>query len=306
MIRYICSGRIPENSFFSFLCHANPDRLLDLGETSEACSGEYSAILSDISIGRISKKTGGSRLEASQKVLLEEKEKHFEGAVSVLDLGGSDGVTSLDLLQVLKEKDSNSTVSSADLYHWLYKYQAGCVAEYRGKNGQPALLKMGRLGLRLPQRSDGVRKFSPFSWISRGYLSLSGFRNAMKKTKEIPLVNPRCLGVEGLQFLEMDARIYDKNLKNKFHMIRVSNFLNNGYFNAPTIEGILGHLHRYLEDSGLLLVSRNVQEGASEIEHGSVWQKTKGGFQFQRDFGKGSEIKLLVDALRPEGSKCVA
>jgi len=55
-----------------------------------------------------------------------------------------------------------------------------------------------------------------------------------------------------------------------------------------------------LHEDGCLVVSRNVDTPAGEVEDGSVWLKRVNRFEPVADFGSGSEIKAIVDDWRVE------
>jgi hypothetical protein len=95
--------------------------------------------------------------------------------------------------------------------------------------------------------------------------------------------------------MELDCLVRNDDLIGCFGAIRASNILNLSYFLVPELSCAIGHLHAYLQDGGCLVVSRNDEEAAGEIENGSVWLKESRRFRWLQDFGSGSEIKSVVD-----------
>jgi hypothetical protein len=75
--------------------------------------------------------------------------------------------------------------------------------------------------------------------------------------------------------------------------------LNLGYFDADQLQCAIGNLHCYLQEEGCLVVSRNHDDAEGETENGSVWVKRGKRFSWVEDFGRGSEIKPIVDGWRP-------
>ena len=71
-----------------------------------------------------------------------------------------------------------------------------------------------------------------------------------------------------------------------------------GYFESAQIITAITHLHAYLSQGGCLVVSRNVDGPAGEVENGSVWLKQADRFERVADFGNGSEVKAIVDNWR--------
>ncbi len=298
MIKYICSGVVPRSRIMKRLCYPNIDRLLQLSAMKwsekdravEKMSGEFSAILSDICINGVWKRTLPGRLKETEHLLCTCLKDRNDREIRFLDLGGADGVTTLDALNALRRNHiTNIRVCLADLYFWLLRYQKGPVAEYRSTDGKPVMLRMGRFGLRL---------WNPHSSrLARYYLSLSKFRERMEVNAEIPLVNPLVLAEPALTILEMDCLHRNVNLTGTMDAIRASNILSPVYFTHEQILDIVSHLHAYLRKHGYLIVSRNFDSAdGEETAHGSLWRKEDNTFIHIEDFGKGSEIKTLIAA----------
>src|SRR5204863_9641493 len=95
--------------------------------------------------------------------------------------------------------------------------------------------------------------------------------------------------------LEWDVLRLHPTLVARFHTVRASNVLNHSYFSASQIETALSHLHAYLLNGGLLLISRSRLSGEGEVDHGTIWRKQADRFVRVHSFGAGSEIAELVD-----------
>lgn len=110
----------------------------------------FSRVLHDVRIGGAWKRTNRGRLRQTEEMLCKHVRLHTEERVSILDLGASDGITTVELVRAIR-RARGSTVSAylADLNLWLRRYRIGRLVEYRATDGEPILARLGRIGLRL-------------------------------------------------------------------------------------------------------------------------------------------------------------
>jgi hypothetical protein len=280
---------------------ADPDLLqtiaerCDLGEASDALSNQFSRVLHDIRMAGAWKRTDRGRLRQTEEMIGRHLAGRFRDKTELLDLGASDGITSLDALRSLQNRIGGEVrVVLADINLWLLRYRRGPVVEYRASNGEPVMVRVGRLGLRLSgSRRRLNERQDP---LARAYLGLLGFRRSMRFDARLSLVNPIVRSEKCIEIMELDCLIRDEALVGRFSAVRASNVLNLGYFTPPQVMQVVGHIHAYLQDGGCLIVSRNRdQEKGREIEDGSIWLRNGAGFSWVADFGAGSEIRFVVE-----------
>lgn len=284
---------------------ADPDLLLEILETAESSrdyarqsdlSKLFSQILHDVRMGGAWKRTGSKRLVKTEQILKQHLPAERHSNVSLLDLGASDGITTLELLQSFRQAGYDRvSICATDLNLWLYRFRLGPLTEYRASDGEPIMVRLGPLGLRLAKHRRDIGSSDLFSaW----YLRSKAIRDSMQLDTRIGLVNPLVRSEPDIMFSELNCLERSDMFVGKFMAARASNVLNLGYFQPAQLASAVTHLHAYLRQEGCLVVSRNVDTPAGEVENGSVWLKRDNRFERVSDFGNGSEIKDIIDNWR--------
>lgn len=282
---------------------ADPEALREIAERCAAgdaidpqLSDRFSRVLHDLRIGGTWKRTNRGRLARTEEVLCAHLPSRFRGDIALLDLGASDGVTTVELVRALRAAfGGNVQAHLADRDLWLFRYRRGAVVEYRAGDGEPILVRVGPFALRLARPRGNAGGTDP---LSQWYLKLHRLRRAMALDGRISLINPLAQGERGVTAIQMDCLVREESLVDRMSIVRASNLLNRDYFNAAQIDRALLHIHSYLRPGGCLVVSRNHDEEGGEIEHGSLWTKTGSGFSRIANFGRGSEIGDQIDRWR--------
>lgn len=281
---------------------ADPDFLLKITESVESgqdyarkrgLSQLFSRVLHDIRMGGAWKRTGPRRLPQTEQMLLKHLSLVHRDNVTLLDLGASDGITTLELLHAFRGAGYGEVSAYAtDLNIWLYRFCLGPFIEYRAGNGEPIMARIGPIGLRLAKNRHDIEGSDVFS---TRYLRSKRFRDAMRMDTRIALINPLVRREPSITVSELNCLERNDMFVNKFTAARASNVLNLGYFEPAQITTAIAHLHAYLHQDGCLVVSRNFDTPAGEVENGSVWLKRDNRFERVADFGSGSEVKGIVD-----------
>ena len=283
----------------------DPDALLNL-ETEyfsstadkEALSDRFSLILNDLRMAGAWKRTKRQRLKQAEEMLCLHIPPQLREDFLFLDIGASDGITTVEALRTIKRTFGEaSRAYAADLNIWLLRYRRGLIVEYRASNGEPIMVRIGPLGVRLSKSRCGSAE-PDYNPLAQLYLRCQNFRRSMSSDTRIPLVNPISRHEPGLTVIELDCLRREPSLINRISAIRASNILNLGYFYPAQLREAIGHLHAYLRDGGCLVISRNADTSAGESENGSVWIKESDHFRWMQNFGSGSEVKDIVDNWR--------
>jgi hypothetical protein len=303
MFQIVVSGALPASPGLRSRCLADPDSLLNIaqGESRLSCaedvSDRFSVILHDLRMGGAWKRTNRGRLKRTEEMLCTHLRPELcQGrALNFLDIGASDGTTTLDAVRALRRAFGGEVHAFlADRNIWLLRYRRGPIVEYRAGDGEPIMARIGPIGVRLARLRHGAQPDG--DPLARLYLQLKRFRASMQLDTRISLVNPAARSDPGITIMELDCLVCDASLKGSLSAIRASNVLNLGYFSPAQIRLTVGHLFAYLQEGGCLVISRNDDQPAGEVENGSVWLKNSGRFQWLQDFGSGSETKFVVDS----------
>jgi hypothetical protein len=303
MIQFIRSSLPLPRSGLGSRFLADPDLLKAIAErsgcsmTDAALSDQFSLVLHDVRMAGAWKRTNRDRLGETERMLCRHLDRGFPGELPVLDVGASDGVTSLDLLRALaSEFGPHAQVVLTDLNLWLFRYRLGPIVEYRASDGEPILVRIGRFGLRLSQPRRGTA--GGHGWLNRFYLGADWLRRRMRLAGRLALVNPLVGREARITVRELNCLARAEELVGIFVAARASNILNLGYFEPSQVAQAIGHLHSYLKERGCLVISRNRDTETGEVEDGSVWRREADRFVWLEDFGAGSEVRSTVDAWR--------
>lgn len=304
MIRYICRGAVPHDRLRRF-CYPSIDRLLKLSnckDSKNSCdlterSQAFSAILRHIRIGSTWKLTKSRRLLKTDRLLTDHLMDEHYSSLKFLDVGGSDGITTLETVNHLESVlGIPVTAYLSDRFLWLLRMKYGCFIEYITARGEPLMVRCGKVGLLLNSAEEDAGFIT--KWLASRYLALTRFRSLMRLTEKIPLVNPTVLASNKIKLLEMNIFHINPAFLNSMDLIRASNVLNLSYFTETQIAHAIGIMHSYLKINGHLLISRNSSEKSNEIECGSIWRKQEKAFVHLTDFNGGSEVRSIVEQYR--------
>ncbi len=307
-MHFVTSGRLPKNAALRARCIVNPDRLADLAQRframgpSEDLVDQFSFALHDLRMGGAYKRTNRGRLGETVRMLCAHVRPQFRHDLTLLDIGASDGITTVEAVRTLRQNLGGEVRAFvADLNICLLRYKRAQIVEYRAANGEPIMARCGPVGVLLARHRHNVEQSD--GPIAAFYLKQEGFRKAMTLDARISLVNPLAHAEPGVTVLQFDCLARSPDLVDRISAVRASNVLNLDYFARGQIEGAIANLHAYLRPEGCLVISRNGDQAAGEVENGSVWLKDNGRFTWAEDFGAGSEVKTVVDAWRAPGTE---
>lgn len=300
MIRLIVGTQPPKRKHSIFRrTLSDPDQLARIRDqfardpsSDTVLADRFSAVLHDLCMDGVWKTTSRGRLPLTERAICAHLHVDMEREITVLDLGASDGTTSLDLHRALSYAFGNRVrIVMADLNLSLHRYRKGPLVEYRTSNGTPVMARIGTIGLQLA--NDGRRKNA--NPLAAWYRECRALRNSMWFDFSISLIHPLVLAEPAIQTMELDCLLPQASLTDRFVCVRASNLLNRDYFSADNIRIAISNIHHYLQEGGCLLVSRNIRGLHGESENGSIWRKTGQRFTHLENFGSGSEIEAIVN-----------
>lgn len=306
MFKILWPGALP-NDKLQIIFHPSIDKLLEISNGRRYINvplpkkaAEFSAILRHLRIGNFWKYTKPHRLiEADRQLSTVLRDNKFK-KIDLLDVGASDGITTLDLVNYLTSKyDISANNYLVDRYLFIKRLERNHIVEYVTSDGQPIMVRIGPLAFMLRQ-SEFFAKYLPnlntlLNKLMRNYLNLTSYRSKMKLTAMIPLINPAVLRANNISLHEMDITDFDASLINSFDVIRASNIITKVYFSDNLINQVIDIFHHYLREGGFLLISRNMVCRNDDVEIGSIWCKSGKRFVHIADLTEPSEIMDIVN-----------
>jgi len=265
---------------------------------------QFSLALHNLRMAGVYKRTNPRRLPLTEAAILELVPNEFRDECRILDIGASDGITTVELLERLRASwGSGVSAVMADINLWVERYRLGPVLEYREASGDQVLVRLGDRAFRTVKEEPtekGLSRTKKLRGIARSsyWHFWRATRPWMRFAGRLSLVNPRAVTCPGLEPRVLNCLVRDDSLIEGFHCVRASNILNIDYFRRDQLRLALVSLHAYLKEGGGLVISRNEGDVAEETEHGTFWVKAGDQFVTRGNFGRGSEIKDLVDAFR--------
>jgi hypothetical protein len=282
------------------LYHPPLSRLAELSEgdagSLEARSREFSEILEDVLINGVWKRTGAGRLVELDRWVASNVSRPVPEPFEMLDVGGSDGITTLDSLGALREilgTDVRATI--LELQFRIRAFRLGFLRYYTTSGGSPLMVQAGPFGLLLEEiKATEGALFNPVIRALKRRLERTRPERRMAGGGEILLENPRVADCGRIAWREQDLFRFDPGLAGSFDFVRCCNVLNRRYFEDSRIVEAVGLLSGYLKRDGLLLVSRTVDGEAGTRHAASLWRKGEGGLRHVADLNGGSEVRQLV------------
>ncbi len=284
-----------------------PENLLELEQQFKACDSpeeidliakKFTQTVAALRIGHICKMTRWGRLDKSLSILADLVDP--SDAHRLLDIGVSDGITTLEAVRfLLEQRNCKVSAIGVDLHSELVRYQRCCLSEYRSGNGEPVLAQFGPFMMTIGAGASPGQPISRF--IAANYMRLRRMRSRLNEKTRISLVNPLARQSPQTSFEVQNIFERRNEWTNSFTIVRAANVLNRQYFSDSEILRALDNLFCYLHDGGILLISRNLapRESPHGEENGSFWSKTIKGFEFISDVGRGSCVADLVNRFRP-------
>lgn len=245
------------------------------------------------------KTTYGSRFSKINEQLLRLISAGSISARSVLDVGISSGVNTLELAESLGAHGYEASIVGTDILidAYLVRVLPGC----------DALVDASGFPLRFDLFGRGMKPWivqsdyrSGFFLVRKGinmlFRSLAARARAEhqgSKTTHVQLVAPRLLEDKNIVVCDDDITRFNPEFAARFDFVRAANVLNKGYFDDGALRGIIDNVREYLKPSaGSLLVLRTHE---NKENHGTLFKlDSDNRFVPLERFGTGSEIEYLV------------
>jgi hypothetical protein len=281
------------------------DLLIKLNEKShsdlaslESISAEFSRIMKNLKLNGVWKWTGRNRLVQMDNLLsrhiLDEQWTRLE----LLDLGASDGITALDTVEnIQSESELPVNVTIIDSNFRLFRHRVRLGKIYFTKSYRPILIRWGPIGIDL-EPAEGLEGvfFNRITTICTKHFTKVLSKMDLSQSTPINLVNPLVLHSNPIEICEGDLFEAREDWHGRFNAVRASNVLNLSYYSVEDIKQALEIIHSYLQDNGVLIVSRNLIGENSELEKGALWRKEDNRFVFISSLEQRPEIAGIIDS----------
>lgn len=223
--------------------------------------------------------------------------------VSLLDIGVSSGITTLELASALRQSGRSFSIVGTDacIESTLSSYGRSF---HVLRDSRRNILQFEVLGVSLGNYSGSGWQFCYrvvpvlFARALCRVLTLPGVRRlAVPESKPIRLLNRRWREEPDVTFIEEDLFTPPIQL-GQYHVVRVCNVLNLSVFSQAQLTSAVQNLAARLKPDGLLIVARTRNDGTN---HGTCYNfQSDGTFQRGRSFGTGCEIEsVILDARFP-------
>jgi hypothetical protein len=206
-------------------------------------------------------------------------ELDFPQAPIVLDVGCSDGITSLDVMQSLPFKRYYAT----DLNTEVFCKMADGRGYFYNPNGDPIMIVSNWWVIY--NETGGAIK--PFGRIVRRML-----RNAPQMDSEavrIPLINPSLQKTLGEKVLFQRHDLFQPWIGERVDLVLAANILNRCYFSDSQLAQAVKNLRAALNGSGYIAIIDNRKH-----EYSTIFHVKPGTAQIVRQIDGGTDIELLA------------
>ncbi len=235
--------------------------------------------MSSIYVGGTIKITGATRHPETDQLLLD----HVDlSSADIVDIGASDGSTSLDLIRRLPDF---SSFTIADLYLRLRAVDVGSHT-FLFTDDDTCVLVVGRRAMGWPAESRAV------GLLYRGLVRRASAR--LPEAREVTLLNPdvRRLMVSDPRVKALVHDIFEPWPGQAPDLIKVANLLRRLYFSDEDLLRALGVLHDSLPEGGHLMIVDNPRL-SDPTPRAGIWARQGKGFVDVASVGE-PEIADLV------------
>jgi hypothetical protein len=254
----------------------DPRRLLDAGITAR----EFTEAIAAVKIDGVFKTTRSNRFPRTRQLLAGLR---FPSPPVVIDVGASDGSTSLDVIEAIEYSryyvtDRHTEARTCATRNGIYF----CDAASR------PFMYANRFFV---VYNDLRRAWWPFSWLVPRFFARFDVSGSLA-TRRVMLVNPELVSRLGDGIRLEQYSIFDPWPFEKADLVIAANILNRSYFSDAKLVEALRNLRAAMKASGRLAVIEN-----RSVEQSTIFRLDGGRFTVEREVETGSDIRSLVSSL---------
>ena len=219
---------------------------------------------------------------------------------SVLDVGASSGITTIDLAEFLRHKGVTATITATDLFVRAHLVDVGPgLRLLTDSDGWPLQYDVAGVAVR-----PWMRRLDYFTLACVPRLVARMFAQRVArsmigrgKSRVVELVSPRLARREDVELVEDDIMRRSPAFATRFDLVRAANVLNRSYFPPEDLERAIDNIASYLRGPGALFLVMRTNEARQNA--GTLFELDQGRtFRVIARVGGGSEIEELIAGKR--------
>lgn len=267
-----------------FLKYGTPDPLQVFSDDHE----KFSAAMKAFKINGVNKNTRSGRHRETQ-LYLSAQIRNLGKAPAILDIGASDGVTSLEMMRAISDNFKKYYVTDYNIKCDYVKYKG---YTYFFNSADNCFMIASRKFIFYPVN----KRFFDFL-----------FKKRINKIKNEPRQELLLINKELQAKKESDDRIeimrynvFEPWTREKVDVLIVGNLLHEVYFTRPEIREGLCQCYDALVNNGILVMIRNtVTDAGKNLEKSTVYKKNGASRRFEKvlDVNEGVEINEFLLSL---------
>lgn len=266
-----------------FLKVGRPDPLQVFSSDEE----KFSNAMETFKFKQVVKQTQGERHKLTQLFLNDWIRKLPQSPV-ILDIGASDGSTSLRLIDMIHSFEK----------YYVTDYNITC--SYLRRKGYTYFFEQS--GDCFLVASNKFVFYPNKKWFFDFLFKKSLLEIKDEEKKKLLLINKKLKSrsEEDSRIEIMQYDIFEKWPQEKANIVIVANLLNRYYFNDDEIKNALINCYDAVSENGILVIVRNLPTEAGEIEKSNVYQKNISTKSFRKinEINGGIEFDDLLLSLR--------
>jgi hypothetical protein len=247
---------------------------------------DFARRVSSVKIGTTWRTTRPSRHVSSDQVVLELASA--QGRPVILDVGASDGCTSLELIEKLGRSFGRFYVTDASLKVGVIE-TGGATYFYHPRTGQCIM----RVGAGLIVYADTGDSMFPLNLMARSLLSQAPAYDA-GSARNVSLVQPelRRLAEDDPRVAICEYDVFQPWTREGVDIVKVANVLNRSYFSDSQIVAAIKNLSQAMKPNGKLLIVDN-----RKTERVSLLSKQASGLRLEREIHGGANVARLAEGM---------
>ncbi len=216
--------------------------------------------------------------------------------LEALDVGISSGITTVEWLISLEGLGHKCAMTAFDRVLRARLYRFGRIEVLAETRGRTLLIHTGHRAFTRPTQKiarsrnrlvrAAFRVGDVLAWLCRG----------VGAGCEVRLVSARLRSRPEIRLVEHDLFNPAPEWMGRFHLVRVANLLNRGYFSEPILCVGLRNASNWVKQGGLLVVAQTEPNGQN---HATMFRREATGLRAIHRLGSGSEVETLVTSIVP-------